>query len=49
MDAEFQALLGEWDRLGEQTRYNGNLVMTGTDLVIRMGEAGGAADIDDGR
>ncbi len=45
MDAEFQALLGEWDRLGEQTRYNNNLVMTGTDLVIRMGEAGGAADI----
>ena len=45
MDAEFQALLGEWNRLADQTRYNNNLVMTGTDLVIRMGEAGGAADM----
>ena len=39
LDAEFQALLGEWDRLAEQTRYNSNLVMTGTDLTINMGEA----------
>tara|TARA_Y100001970_G_scaffold84499_1_gene106660 strand:+ start:126 stop:1055 length:930 start_codon:yes stop_codon:yes gene_type:complete len=45
MDAEFQALLGEWDRLGEQTRYNNTVVMDGTDLVITMGEAGGAANI----
>ena len=45
LDAEFQALLGEWDRLAEQTRYNGNLVMTGTDLAINMGEAGGAANL----
>jgi len=45
MDAEFQALLGEWDRLGEQTRYNGNLIMTGTDLTINMGEAGTAANV----
>ena len=45
LDAEFQALLGEWDRLGEQTRYNGNLVMTGTDLAINMGEAGTAANV----
>ena len=45
LDAEFQALLGEWDRLGEQTRYNGNLVMTGTDLAINMGEAAGAANV----
>ena len=45
LDAEFQALLGEWDRLAEQTRYNGNLVMTGTDLAINMGEAGGAANV----
>ena len=39
LDAEFQALLGEWDRLAEQTRYNSNLIMTGTDLTINMGEA----------
>ncbi len=45
LDAEFQALLGEWDRLAEQTRYNGNLVMTGTDLAINMGEAAGAANL----
>jgi flagellin len=45
MDAEFQALLGEWDRLAEQTRFNSNLVMTGTDLVINMGEAGTAANL----
>ena len=45
LDAEFQALLGEWDRLAEQTRYNSNLIMTGTDLTINMGEAGTAANV----
>ena len=53
LDAEFQALLGEWDRLAEQTRYNGNLVMPGTDLALNMGEAAGAANgtvvVDDWR
>ena len=41
-----QALLTEWNRLATQTSYNGVAVMTGTDLVIRMGEAGGATDYD---
>ena len=45
MDAEFGALLTEWNRLADNTSYNGVAVMTGTDLVIRMGEAGGSADI----
>ena len=53
MDAEFGSLLTEWNRLATQTSYNGTAVMTGTDLVIRMGEAGGAADativVDDWR
>ena len=52
MDAEFQALLTEWNRLATQTAIM-HSVMTGTDLVIRMGEAGGAADativVDDWR
>ena len=45
MDAEFGALLTEWNRLADNTSYNGVAVMTGTDLVIRMGEAAGSADI----
>ena len=45
MDAEFGALLTEWNRLADQTTYNGVNVMDGTDLVIRQGEAGGAADM----
>ena len=45
MDAEFGALLTEWNRLADNTSYNGVAVMTGTDLVIRMGEAGGSADM----
>ena len=45
MDAEFGALLTEWNRLADNTAYNGVAVMTGTDLVIRMGEAAGSADI----
>ena len=45
MDAEFGALLTEWNRLADNTSYNGVNVMTGTDLIIRMGEAGGSADI----
>ena len=45
MDAEFGALLTEWNRLADNTAYNGVNVMTGTDLVIRMGEAGGSADM----
>ena len=40
MDAEFGALLTEWNRLATQTFYNGVAVMTGTDLQIRMGEQG---------
>ena len=36
MDAEFGALLTEWNRLATQTFYNGVAVMQGTDLVIRM-------------
>ena len=42
MDAEFGALLTEWNRLATQTFYNGVQVMQGTDLVIRMGEATGS-------
>lgn len=45
MDAEFGSLLTEWNRLATQTNYNGTAVMTGTDLVIRMGESAGAADM----
>ncbi|MFL2847154.1 MAG: flagellin [Pseudohongiellaceae bacterium] len=45
MDAEFGALLTEWNRLADNVSYNGVAVMTGTDLVIRMGEAGGSADM----
>ena len=45
MDAEFGALLTEWNRLATQTNYNGVSVMGGTDLVIRMGEGAGAADM----
>ena len=45
MDAEFGALLTEWNRLADNVAYNGVAVMTGTDLVIRMGESAGAADI----
>ena len=45
MDAEFGSLLTEWNRLATQTAYNGVNVMDGTDLVIRQGEAGGAADM----
>ena len=45
MDAEFGALLTEWNRLADNVAYNGVAVMTGTDLVIRMGESAGAADM----